>query len=109
MGSQAWKENGRTSQKKNTKSKKLAEQLQSPCLQPKPNARTHSVLPAEVIDGAHIRALHLFESSLILNQQSGTGSGVPETNKREYSQSFGWYYCQSFFTENINNQVQLTH
>lgn len=42
--------------------------------------RTHSVLPAEVIDGAHIRALHLFESSLILNQESGTGSGVPETS-----------------------------
>lgn len=67
--------------------KKLVEQLHSPCLQPKPKARTHSVLPAEVINGAHIRALHLFESSLILNQQSGTGSGVPETNKREYSQS----------------------
>lgn len=42
---------------------------------------THSVLPAEVIDGAHVRALHLFESSLILNQESGTGGGVPETNK----------------------------
>lgn len=40
---------------------------------------THSVLPAEIIDGAHIRALHLFESSLVLNQQPGTGSSVPET------------------------------
>lgn len=42
--------------------------------------RTHSVLPAEIIYRADIRALHLFESSLILNQQSGTGSGVPETH-----------------------------
>lgn len=41
-------------------------------------SETHSVLPAEIIDGAHIRALHLFESSLILNQQSGTGSSVPK-------------------------------
>lgn len=42
--------------------------------------RTHSVLSAEIIDGAHIRALHLFESSLILNQQSGAGGSVPETD-----------------------------
>lgn len=39
---------------------------------------THSVLPAEIIDGADIRALHLFESSLILNQEPGTGGSVPE-------------------------------
>lgn len=43
--------------------------------------RTHSVFPAEVVNGAHIRALHLFESSFILDQQSGAGSSIPETGK----------------------------
>lgn len=40
--------------------------------------RTHSVLSTEIIDRANIRALHLFESSLILNQEPGTGTSVPE-------------------------------
>lgn len=40
--------------------------------------RTHSVLSTEIIDGANIRALNLFESSLILNQEPGTGTSVPK-------------------------------
>lgn len=40
--------------------------------------RTHSVLSTEIIDGSNIRTLNLFESSLILNQEPGTGTSVPE-------------------------------
>lgn len=59
--------------------------------------RTYSVLPAEVVDGAHVRALHLFERSLILNQESGTGSSVPKTDKyptliKTQYQSYRWYF-----------------
>lgn len=40
--------------------------------------RTYSVFPAEIIYGAYIRTLDLFKRSLVLDQQSGTGSSVPE-------------------------------
>lgn len=51
---------------------------------------THSVLPAKIIYGAHIRSLHLFESGLVLNQQSGTGSSVPE----KYTSPHVWHLVQ---------------
>lgn len=40
--------------------------------------RTYSVFPAKIIYGAYIRTLDLLKRSLVLNQQSGTGSSVPE-------------------------------